>query len=127
MQAPNPYQQYKANAVMTADPGKLTLMLYTGAVKNIKEAIEHVHNNKPAAAHKAITKAQDIVEYLASTLNPAIEISRNLAQLYDYMYRRLVEANVKKDAAILQEVADMLNELRETWQEAAKSVKNRQD
>lgn len=120
MPVSNPYQQYRQNAVLTADPGRLTLMLFNGAAKFARQALSCLEANDLPAAHQNMVRAQDILAYLLSTVNSEMEVGRNLASLYDYMYRRLVEANVKKDGAILQEVAGMLEDLGSTWREAVK-------
>lgn len=116
----DPYQQYRQNAVLTADPGRLTLMLYQGAVKFIRHAKECAVAGDIPGAHQACLRAQDILLHLLGTVDTGLEIGKNLAALYDYMYRRLVEANVKKEAAILEEVAGLLEELTGAWEKALK-------
>jgi flagellar protein FliS len=118
----NPYQQYQQNAVLTADPGRLTLLLYTGAAKFARQAAEATKKGDVPGAHQAIVRAQDIVFYLLSTVNTELEVGKNLASLYDYFYRRLIEANLKKDASILDEVGRMLEDLSATWKEAVKQA-----
>ncbi len=117
----NPYQQYQQNAVLTADPGRLTLMLYQGAVKFIRQAKELLVAQDIPGVHRTNLRAQDILLYLLETVNPEMEIGKNLSALYEYMHRRLVEANVKKDGSILDEVAGFLEELAGAWEEALKS------
>ncbi len=116
----NPYQQYQQNAVKSATPGELTLSLYNGKVKFIKQAILAVEKGDIETANHKIIRTQEIVSYLMDTLNPDFEISGNLLSLYDYMNRRLTEANIKKDKAILEEVLGLVKELRDTWEEAIK-------
>lgn len=120
--ANNPYQQYKQNAVLTADPGQLTLLLYTGAARFARQAAEAIKKGDVPGAHQAIVRAQDIVFYLLSTVNTELEVGKNLASLYDYIHRRLVEANLKKDVSILEEVGNMLEDLSATWKEAIKQA-----
>ncbi|MEW6273588.1 MAG: flagellar export chaperone FliS [Bacillota bacterium] len=122
MTTANPYQQYQQNAVLTADPGRLTLLLFNGAAKFARQAVESIKNKDIPGAHQAITRAQDIVFYLLSTVNTESEVGKNLSALYDYMHRRLVEANVKKDISILEEVSGMLEDLGASWQEAIKQA-----
>jgi flagellar protein FliS len=118
----NPYQQYQQNAVLTADPGQLTLMLYQGAIKFTCQAKEYCTADNISGTHQACMRAQDILLYLLDTVNTNLEIGKNLAALYDYMHRRLVEANVRKDTAVLEEVAGLLEELVKTWAEALKAI-----
>ncbi|ADL11807.1 flagellar export chaperone FliS [Acetohalobium arabaticum] len=121
----NPYQKYKNTQVETASQEKLLLMLYDGAIKFLKQAIKGVEENDYEAANNYLVRTQDIIHELMATLDmeKGGEIARNLESLYDYMNRRLIEANVNKDIEPMEEVRDMLAELRETWQEAIKKVK----
>lgn len=118
MQGPNPYRQYRENAVLTADQGRLALMLFEGAARFAREAAEYIAARDTAAAHQAIIRAQDIVEYLAGTVNTEVEVGRNLAALYNFIHNRLVEANAKKDTAPLGEAIALVEQLRDTWREA---------
>ncbi|OPX88173.1 MAG: Flagellar protein FliS [Pelotomaculum sp. PtaB.Bin104] len=122
MNADNPYNKYRKNAVTTANQPQLAEMLYSGAVKFIRQALSHVENNNVQEAHNAIVRAQEIFEYLAETLNEKADLAFNLAHLYDYVYRRLVDANVAKDAEILREVLGLAESLRDTWHEARQIV-----
>ena len=68
-------------------------------------------------------RAQDILQYFQSALDEKYEVSQSLVLLYDYMYRRLLEANVRKDNEILEEVLGLAKELRDTWTQAMKFAK----
>nr|WP_143156843.1 flagellar export chaperone FliS [Thermosyntropha lipolytica] len=114
------YDQYKKTSVETLSPGKLLLMLYEGAIKNVKLAREGIKEKDYNKAHNHLIKAQDIITELMVTLKMEYDIAKQLYSIYDYLYRRLVEANVRKDAAILDEVEVFLTELRDTWQEVVK-------
>lgn len=116
----NPYQQYEQQSVMTASPGELTLMLYNGCIKFIKMGIQHIEQKDIEKAHNAIVRAQDIIDELAVTLDMQYEISEPMQKLYDYMGRRLIEANISKDIYILKEVEGLMVELRDTWADAIK-------
>jgi flagellar protein FliS len=119
----NPYQQYQQNSVKSAGKGELTLILYDGAVKFIKQGIKFIEENKIQDGHNAIVKAQEIIAHLNETLNMEYEISGNLSSLYQYINRRLVEANLKKDKLILGEALGLVSELRDTWKDAIKAAK----
>lgn len=116
----NPYQQYQQQSVMTASPGELVVMLYNGCIRFIKQAMECIESKDLEGAHKAIIRAQDIILEFMTTLDMKYEISHNLLALYDYLHRRLVEANTKKDVVILEEVLTFVTELRDTWAEVVK-------
>jgi len=95
-------------------------MLYNGCIRFIKQAMECIESKDLEGAHKAIIRAQDIILEFMSTLDMKYEISHNLLALYDYLHRRLVEANTKKDVVILEEVLTFVTELRDTWAEVVK-------
>lgn len=119
----NPYQQYQEQSIMTASPGELTLMLYNGCIKFINQAKLFIEQKNIEKANNAIIRAQDIIQELMVTLNMDYEISKNLAALYDYMNRRLIDANISKDTQILEEILDMVTELRDTWIEVIKKTR----
>jgi flagellar biosynthetic protein FliS len=118
----NVYDQYRRTKVETLTPGKLLLMLYDGALNNISQAREAIAARDIARAHQHIIKTQDIMMELMATLNMDYAISTNLYRLYDYLHQRLVDCNINKDPAVLDEVEAMLNDLRQTWDEAIKSL-----
>lgn len=119
----NGYNQYMKSSIMTAPPEELVLMLYNGAMKFLKRAMIHLEDNKLEECHKAIIKAQNIALEFMSKVDTNYEVGKNLLSLYEYMYRRLIEANIKKDMEILEEVYDMFKELKETWEESIKIVR----
>lgn len=117
------YNQYKENSVYTANPEELTYMLYNGLVKFIMKAQNAIEKNNMESANENIIKSQNIVGELMSTLDERYEIASSLSLLYDYMLRRLIEANVKKSNEILDEVLDFAKQLRDTWEQAMKIAK----
>lgn len=120
----NGYNQYKENSINTAAPEELTLMLYNGLVKFIMQAQAAMDAQNIEKANNGIVKAQAIIAEFMATLDRNYEVAINMELLYDYMYRRLVEANLKKDKAIIEEVLDMAKQLRDTWAQAIKLAKN---
>lgn len=120
----NPYQAYQQNSVMTASPQELTLMLYNGSLKFMKLAKKAMADNNFQEKNTNIIKAQNITQELRVTLDPDAEISKNMEQLYEYMYTRLIEANTKNDVVILEEVEGLMVELRDTWKQVMGMVKN---
>ncbi|MGQ9556364.1 MAG: flagellar export chaperone FliS [Desulfurispora sp.] len=125
MSLPNPYQQYRQNAISSAAPGELTLMLYNGAIKFLYQAREALETRNVSGAHEALVRAQEIVQYLHDTLDMQYEISGNLAALYDFMLRRLCQANIKKETSPVEEVLPLLEDLRDTWGRALQAVKGK--
>lgn len=119
MTTPNPYGQYRQTQVRTAPPEQLVLMLYDGAIRFGLQSIESMKVNDTVGSHSNLIKVQNILNELMLSLNSdAGEITDQLRLLYDYMQRRAVEANLKKDVAIVEEVLQFLRELRSTWAEA---------
>ena len=91
----NPYQAYQNNAVNTASPGELTLMLYNGCLKFIGIAKKSIAEKNIQEKNTNIQKAQNIINELMVTLNPDMEISKQMMPLYDFVRTKLIEANVK--------------------------------
>jgi len=108
---------YKSNEVMTAPKKKLVIMLYDGAVKNLKLAKLSMGDKNIEKTNNAIIKAQNILAEFMSTLNfdEGGDIAKGLMNLYQYMYDRTIRANIDKDPEILDEVIGMLEDLRDTW------------
>lgn len=117
------YKQYKENSVYTANPEELTYMLYNGLVKFIMKAQYAISKKDVEGANENILKSQAIIIELTATLDEKYEISASLSLLYDYMNRRLIEANIQKSSEILDEVLDFAKQLRDTWEQAMKIAK----
>jgi flagellar protein FliS len=118
--------RYLQNTILTASPEELTLMLYNGLVKFIMQAQYAIDEKNNDKAHNCIIRAQDIVLHFSATLDRSYEVSHGLEQMYDYMYRRLLDANIKKSSEILEEVLGFAKELRDTWSQAMKLAKQPQ-
>ena len=117
---------YKQNSVTTASPGDLTLMLYNGCIKFIGKAKTAINDKKIEEKNINIQKAQAIINELNVTLNMDIEISKQMMPLYEYMNRRLIEANIKNDISILDEVEGLVTEFRDTWKEVIRINRQQQ-
>ena len=113
----NPYAQYNQNKILTASPAELTLMLYDGAIKFCNIAIMGVEQNDIQKAHNNIMKVQKIIEEFQITLNFKYEIANDFNNVYNYLMKRLREANMTKDKEILEEVDEHLHTMRDTWKE----------
>ena len=122
----NPYQSYQQNSVNTASPGELTLMLYNGCLKFILLGKKAIVAGKIEEKNTNIIKAQNIVHELMVTLNMDVAVSKDLMSLYDYMNRRLIDANLKNDIAALEEVEGLVTEFRNTWKEAIQLNRQKQ-
>lgn len=122
----NAYNAYKQNSVTTASPGELTLMLYNGCLKFLGRAKVAIADNNIQEKNNYIQRAQAIIAELMSTLNMDIEISKQMLPLYEYMNRRLIEANIQGDVAIIEEVEGLVTEFRDTWKEVLKINRQQQ-
>ncbi|RLL46653.1 flagella export chaperone FliS [Oceanobacillus piezotolerans] len=120
------YQTYQNNAVNTASGGELTLMLYNGCMKFIKQAIRDMSAKNYEAKNTNIQKAQNIIQELMITLDPKVEISNQIMPLYDYIHFRLKEANVQNDPVILEEVLGFVTEFRDTWKQVILKTRQQQ-
>ena len=120
MNTANMAQAYKTQQVLTASPEQLTLMLYNGAIRFIKESIQALHDKNFEQAHNKNIRAQDILKEFMCTLDMKYELSKNYYDLYEYISFRLVEANIHKDPAQLEAAQGLLTELRDTWAQAMK-------
>ena len=113
----NPYAQYAQNKIMTAGKAELTLMLYEGAIKFGNQAIKAENENDVQQAHNQIMKMQRIIEELQSTLDHKYPVAKDFDNVYEYVHRRLIEANITKDKEILEECLEHMRTMRDAWKE----------
>lgn len=111
------YQAYRNQSVATASPGELTLMLYEGCLKHIRLSKSALEMERREEKNVHLQKAQQIIQELMVTLNPDVAISASMMPMYDYMYQRLIEANIQSDSEILTEVEGYVTEFRDAWKE----------
>ncbi|MBD8045959.1 MAG: flagellar export chaperone FliS [Clostridium argentinense] len=122
----NAYNTYKNNSVNYASKEQLLLMLLDGAVKYAKIGRQAILDNDIQKKHDNIIRTQDIFYELMISLdrNAGGEWADNLYAVYEFINHRLVEANMKKDVKIMDEVIPLIEEIRNLWNEAYKlSVK----
>lgn len=115
----NPLHAYRETKVRTAGQGKLIVMLYDEAIKQIDTALQGMENNskKLDSVHNSITKAQDVITELTVSLDfdRGGEIAKTLFNLYMFFNSQLMEGNVRKDQTPVRTVRDLLAQLREAW------------
>jgi len=111
------YEAYANNKILTASPAELTLMLYEGAIKFCNIAIVAIEHKDIEKAHNNIVKVQRIIDEFRSTLDRKYEVAKDFENVYVYLTQRLLEANIKKDTEILEEVLKHLRTMRDTWKE----------
>ncbi len=115
--------QYLERKVMTSTPQELTLMLYEGGVKFIKQAQIFNQQHNIEKTSNSILKAHAIYSELNSTLDMKYEISKDLETLYDYMLSELGRANMTKDGKILDELLPLAEEFCVMWKDAMQAAR----
>lgn len=116
-QSRNAAELYQHNSIQTASPAKLILMLYEGAVKFCNIGLDGIREKDIQKANRNIQKAENIIVQLRVDLDMKYPVAKEFDRVYDYIYRRLVEANMKKDAKILEEALEHIKTMRDTWVE----------
>jgi flagellar secretion chaperone FliS len=116
------HDAYLESRVLTADPIELVNLLYQACTQAVRDARHHLAEGRIKERSEQITKACGIVIELATSLDHERggEISRRLALLYDYIQRRLLEANLQQSDAPLAEVLGLLATLSEAWASVGK-------
>lgn len=118
----NGYNQYLRSKVLTASKAELTLMLYDGAIKFCNMGIMCIEKKDIPGANTNIKKTEAILEEFMATLNYKYPVANDFKNVYEYLHERLVEANLKKDVEILNEVLGHLREMRDTWKEVMRTA-----
>ena len=121
------YAAYANNKINTASPADLVLMLYEGAIKFCNIAIVAIENHDIQKAHTNIMKVERIIEEFQASLNHKYTTAKDFDEVYSYLMTRLIQANIKKDKEILEEVLKHLRTMRDTWKEVMKLTKNGTD
>jgi flagellar protein FliS len=121
--ATNAAAAYKDSKIYTASPSELTLMLYEGAIKFCNLAIIANEKKEYDKVNTNIIKAERIITEFRTTLNFDYPVAKQFELVYDYIYRRLIDANIKKDNEILEEALGYIREMRDTWKEVMKLAK----
>lgn len=118
----NSYDAYLESRVLSATPLELVHLLYGGAIEAVQDARRYLADGKIVERSRAISKACAILIELAATLDHEAggELAGRLAALYDYMQRRLLEANLQQSDPPLGEVLSLLVTLAEGWAEISK-------
>ena len=116
-------KQYQQAQTLTVTPGQLVVLMYDGVLRFARRARLALADGKYEAAHNALCRTQDIIAELDATLDDSAgAIATNLHRLYDYCNRRLIEANVSKNADLVGEVIMHFEPLLEAWRVAVATV-----
>jgi len=125
MSVTDPYSQYVDNQIKTASPGKLLVMAYDAAIKFGRMAQEKMKEGDLFEQSTSIRKVQNILLELMASLDPKVDrqLTANLDALYTYMFDKLTHANVHDDVNAIEEVVQIMTELRSAWEEAAMTAR----
>ena len=113
----NPYQAYQQNSVLSAPPAELTLMLYDGCLKFIRQGKAAILAGDVSARNTALQKAQKIIQEFIYTIDRNVPISKDYLRMYDFINRQLIKANVSGDLETLVVAEELVSEFRDTWKQ----------
>ncbi|MFU0784410.1 flagellar export chaperone FliS [Clostridium sp.] len=127
MYGANAYKTYKANSINYASKEQLLLMLVDGASRFAKIGKQAILDKDIKKAHENIMKTENIFYELMASLDisKAGKWGKSLMSVYDFIVRRLIDANMKKDAKIMDEVIPLIENVKDTWNEAYKISKTK--
>lgn len=113
-------QAYRDSAILTAPPERLVVMLYDGANRFLIQGATAMRAGDLSVTNDRLRRAEAIVTELRSTLDmSAGEVATNLESIYSFCQRLLLEARLKRDPEKIEEVARLLRELRDAWDQVA--------
>jgi len=116
------YKQYQRTQAETASPGELVLMMYNGAIKFLGSARQSLDMHDLEATNRQLLRAQEIILELMISIDVNVgPVARNLFDLNEFMHRHLVQANIRKDARMVEEVEQLLRELVPAWEQAVQA------
>lgn len=118
-------EEYLRNAVFTATPEQLHLMLYDGAIRFVRQAGEALRRKDFETSCDKLLRAQKIITEMKSGLRPDVhpELCEQMAGLYQFVYWRLVDANLRHDEAAIDDALRILEFQRETWRMLVEKVR----
>jgi len=112
-----PTQEYLKTKVMTASPEMLTLMLWDGAIRFAEQGKDAIQKKEIENSYKALVRSQRIITELTTNLKHDVnpDLCGKLAALYNFIYRRLVDANITKDVKLVDDALEIMRHQRQTW------------
>lgn len=112
------YKDSKRMALETLSKGEVVVKLFEAASKQIKMGMFQIDREDSVKSYTAIAKAQTIISTLSQSLDMQYPISLELSEMYDFIFTQLGQANVKKDKALLNDMWELVNELKVAFKEA---------
>ncbi|WP_312693456.1 flagellar export chaperone FliS [Caproiciproducens sp.] len=116
----DPIMQYKQQSINTMSKGEQLITLLNEALKNLHYGSIMLKDKNYATAQKCTEKSKKIFSYLSSVLDWNYEVTNDLYQLYYFFNQQIIKAEVKRDAAVLDELVPLVEKMRDTWEEAEK-------
>ncbi|MDR0196919.1 MAG: flagellar export chaperone FliS [Oscillospiraceae bacterium] len=121
---PNPYATYKEQAVSTMTPVEVVIKLYDECERQLNRAINFIDLKNYAKAHACLDRSGEIVNALRSVLDMSVgEISGNLDSLYEFFFKQIIQADMKKDAEIIRQLLPQIGELKDAFVQISKLPK----
>lgn len=114
---PSALNAYQRNAILTASPAELTLMLYEGAIKFCNMADMAMDRKNFEKKNTFLKKAQAIIAELRATLDHKYPVWEDFDRVYEFIYNQLVDANINNDKEALKTALQYIREMRDTWKE----------
>lgn len=118
--AANPYSRYQEQAIMTMTPGEMVVRLYEEVINQLNRGILSLESGNLEEANTALQKCQRIFKHLLSTLNQKYEVSQGLFALYNFFNSRIIDGNIRKSSAPLQEILPLVIDLKDAFAQAEK-------
>jgi flagellar protein FliS len=114
---------YVQSQITTQTPERLVLVVYDGIRKSLRKALLNLERKDVEGAHRELVRAQDLLGELSAALDPQYEVSVALKQLYDFLSRRILAANISKNPQDIEAIIPFVEELKTTWEEALAQLK----
>lgn len=118
----SPSQRYYETSVSTSSPEQLVVMLYEGAIRQLKQAVMQIESRNLDGKRQSVDRAVAIIQHLQGTLDMRRggEISVELDRLYSYVLSRIIDGSTRLETAPLHEAAKLLTTLLSSWEEVAR-------
>ena len=115
-----PYDRYKTQGILTANPLELIVMLYDGCIKQLKLGGIGIEREDWPKANDSFQRAEEIILELVNSLDFNYPIADDLLSIYEFLLTEIIQINLDKDATKIEPLVDILSSLRQSWQEISK-------
>lgn len=116
-------ERYRINSIYTMTGAELVITLYDEMVKKLNQSKILIEHGDQDRANEYIDKVREIIKHLKITLEPGSDISDNLTSIYNFLNVELIKIKANKSGKGIDEVLDIIKELRDAWKEADKNVR----